>query len=240
MEFLRDGKTLLSDLLDQLGLECTAQELDTIYSGLKDIRFNTPKQQFDKDLNGLMNNISQARHRIRLKEHWLSVVGSECGSVKKWCSIHNAPIYWIVAKEQREAFTTLTKVQNDQRTMDTDVMAAINILDTMDHSILTDDAIISEALLKVLGDEYAQIFSENRMQIMAKAKMKLGNDMSNWDISELNDFRNILKKEQQEKAKKEKLSSTKNHVKTMDEGKLRNAVQSFLDAHPEFCDAFNE
>ena len=75
---------------------------------------------------------------------------------------------------------------------------------------------------------------------MAKAKMKLGNDMSNWDITELNDFRNILKKEQQEKAKKEKLSNTKNHVKTMDEGKLRNAVQSFLDAHPEFCDAFNE
>lgn len=240
MEFLRDGKTLLSDLLDQLGLECTAQELDTIYSGLKDIRFNTPKQQFDKDLNGLMSNISQARHRIRLKERWLSVVGSECGSVKKWCSIHNAPIYWIVAKEQRDAFTTLTKVQNDQRTMDTDVMTAINILDTMDHSILTDDAIISEALLKVLGDEYAQIFSEDRIQIMAKAKMKLGNDMSNWDITELNDFRNILKKEQQEKAKKEKLSNTKNHVKTMDEGKLRNAVQSFLDAHPEFFDAFNE
>lgn len=146
----------------------------------------------------------------------------------------------IVAKEQRDAFTTLTKVQNDQRTMDTDVMTAINILDTMDHSILTDDAIISEALLKVLGDEYAQIFSEDRIQIMAKAKMKLGNDMSNWDITELNDFRNILKKEQQEKAKKEKLSNTKNHVKTMDEGKLRNAVQSFLDAHPEFCDAFNE
>ena len=64
--------------------------------------------------------------------------------------------------------------------------------------------------------------------------------MSNWDITELNDFRNILKKEQQEKAKKEKLSNTKNHVKTMDEDKLRNVVQSFLDEHPEFCDAFNE
>ena len=75
MEFLRDGKTVLSDLLDQRGLECTEQELDTIYSGLKDMRINTQKQQFDKELDGLMSNISQARHRIRLKECWLSVVG---------------------------------------------------------------------------------------------------------------------------------------------------------------------
>lgn len=239
MEFLRDGKTVLSDLLEKCGLECTEQELDTIYSELKDMQINTPKQQFDKELDGMMNKISQARHRIRLKECWLSLVGSECESIKKWCAVHNAPIFWIIAKELREAFTTVAKVLNDQRTVDSDVQSAITLLETMDHSILTDDSVIFEALLKVLGEEYTQTFSEERMQIMAKAKMKLGNDMSNWDITELNTFRNILKKEQQEKAKKEKLSDTKKHVQTMNEGDLRDAVQSFLDAHPEFCDAFN-
>lgn len=239
MEFLRDGKTVLSDLLEKCGLECTEQELDTIYSELKDMQINTPKQQFDKELDGMMNKISQARHRIRLKECWLSLVGSECESIKKWCAVHNAPIFWIIAKELREAFTTVAKVLNDQRTVDSDVQSAITLLETMDHSILTDDSVIFEALLKVLGEEYTQTFSEERMQIMAKAKMKLGNDMSNWDITELNTFRNILKKGQQEKAKKEKLSDTKKHVQTMNEGDLRDAVQSFLDAHPEFCDAFN-
>lgn len=239
MEFLRDGKTVLSDLLEKCGLECTEQELDTIYSELKDMQINTPKQQFDKELDGMMNKISQARHRIRLKECWLSLVGSECESIKKWCAVHNAPIFWIIAKELREAFTTVAKVLNDQRTVDSDVQSAITLLETMDHSILTDDSVIFEALLKVLGEEYTQTFSKERMQIMAKAKMKLGNDMSNWDITELNTFRNILKKEQQEKAKKEKLSDTKKHVQTMNEGDLRDAVQSFLDAHPEFCDAFN-
>ena len=239
MEFLRDGKTVLSDLLDKRGLECSEQELDTIYSGLKEMRINTLKQQFDKELDGLISNISQARHRIRLKERWLSIVGVECESIKKWCAVHNAPIFWIITKEQREALTTIAKVQNNQRTIDTDVLAALNLLETMDYSILTDDSIISEALLKVLGEEYAQTLSEERMQIIAKAKIKLGNDMSSWDITELNSFRMLLKKEQQEKAKKEKLSDVKKRVQSMDEGDLRNAVQSFLDAHPEFCDAFN-
>lgn len=239
MEFLRDGKTVLSDLLDKLGLECTGQELDTIYLGLKDMRINTPKQQFDKELNGMKSKISQARHRIRLKERWLSIVGLECESIKKWCAVHNAPIFWIVKKEHQEALTTLAKVQNSQRTIDIDVQSALDVLETMDHSILTDDSIIFESLLKVLGEEYAQIYSEERMQIMTKAKMKLGNNMSNWGIDELGDFRKILKEEQQEKAKKEKLSDTKKRVQIMDEGDLRNAVQSFLDAHPEFCDEFN-
>lgn len=239
MEFLSDGKTVLSDLLDKRGLECTEQERDTIYSGLKDMRINTPKQQFDKELDGMMSKISQARHRIQLHERWLSVVGSECESTKKWCTVHNAPIFWIVTKEQREAFTTIAKVQNDQRTVDADVQSALTVLEAMDHSILTDDNVISEALLKVVGEEYAQIFSKERIQIIAKAKMKLGNDMSNWDIAELNTFRLILKNEQQEKAKKEKLSDTKKRIQTMNESNLRNAVQNFLDAHPEFCDAFN-
>lgn len=239
MEFLSDGKTVLSDLLDKRGLECTVQERDTIYSGLRDMRIDTPKQQFDKELDGMMSKISQARHRIQLNERWLSIVGSECESTKKWCAVHNAPIFWIITKEQREAFTTIAKVQNNQRTVDADVQSALTILETMDHSILTDDNVISEALLKVVGEEYAQIFSEERIRIMAKAKMKLGNDMSNWDIAELNTFRQILKNEQQEKAKKEKLSDTKKHVQTMNESNLRNAVQNFLDAHPEFCDAFN-
>ena len=117
MEFLSDGKPVLSDLLEKHGFECTKQELDTIYSGLRDMRINTSKQQFDKELNGMISQISQARHRIRLKELWLSVVGAKCESIKKWCTVHNAPIFWIAAKEQREAFTTIAKVQNDQRTI---------------------------------------------------------------------------------------------------------------------------
>ena len=42
-----------------------------------------------------------------------------------------------------------------------------------------------------------------------------------------------------EKAKKEKLQSTQNHVQRMNENVLKDKVSTFLSAHPEFCDDFN-
>jgi hypothetical protein len=50
----------------------------------------------------------------------------------------------------------------------------------------------------------------------------------------------MLKKAQQEKAKKEKLAGTKNRVRNMNDTALRDRVVAFLDNHPEFCDDFAE
>ena len=43
-----------------------------------------------------------------------------------------------------------------------------------------------------------------------------------------------------DKAKKEKLVSTKNQVRIMNDTVLRDRVTAFLDEHPEFCDDFSE
>ena len=48
-----------------------------------------------------------------------------------------------------------------------------------------------------------------------------------------------LKKHQTERAKKEKLQNTQNHVRCMSEDVLKDKVSAFLNAHPEFCDDFN-
>ena len=69
--------------------------------------------------------------------------------------------------------------------------------------------------------------------------MKLGNDMSTWDVGDVQKLQQLLKEARQEKAKREKLSTTKSKVQSMNEAKLRSTVQAFLDAHPEFCDDFN-
>ena len=42
-----------------------------------------------------------------------------------------------------------------------------------------------------------------------------------------------------ERAKKEKLQNTQNHVRCMSEDVLKDKVSAFLNAHPEFCDDFN-
>ena len=238
MDFLKDGKAALSDLLEKRNLECTLQETETIYAGLKDMTVDSTLTQFEKELTIQNNKINQARNRIMLQEQWVTLTG--CETVKEWCSAYGAPLLWIVSKEERKALGTLISVQNSQRTLDQDVISAIHILKGMDLAILTDKKTITEALLKIVGPGYQEVFEAERDQIIAKAKMQLGNDMSTWDIDGLRVLQQLLKQAQQEKAKREKLSNTKNHVQSMNETTLRNTVTAFLDAHPEFCDDFSK
>ena len=91
----------------------------------------------------------------------------------------------------------------------------------------------------VTPKEAAEKIEEQRKEIITELKLKLGSDVSAWDVSDLITVQSTLKKYQAEKAKKEKLQSTQNHVKGMSEDALKDKVSAFLNAHPEFCDDFN-
>ncbi|ERL25323.1 hypothetical protein [Mitsuokella sp. oral taxon 131] len=236
MDFLKAAKPILAELIEAQGLECSQQEIDAVYAGLKDMTVDISEAQFEKELKSQINQISHARNRIILQENWHSKTG--CDTVREWCSSHNVPLMWIVAKEHRKAISTLIDVQRNQQTLNRDVETANAVLKAMEQSTLTDDNVIFEKMLHLVGAEYEGIFREEKDRVMNSAKMKMGNDMSTWDAFDLNILLQILKKEQQEKSKREKLSVTKNHVKSMDESQLRLKVQSFLDMHPEYCDDF--
>ena len=237
MDFLKDGKTVLSDLLGIRGEDCAPNELDAIYVNLKDMSVDATNTQFEKELERQLGLIKQVRNRIKLQECWRIITGEN--TVKDWCSKHGAPLFWITNKEQRKAFMTLISVQKNQKTLDQDVTSACSVLKNMDQSLLTEDEKITEALLNTVGLEYREILESERNVLLNQAKMQLGNDMGAWEIDDLKVLLCILKKEQQEKAKREKLTTTKNYVQSMSENVLRDRVRSFLDAHPEFCDDFN-
>lgn len=236
MDFLKDGKAALSDILEQKGQDVSKNELDAIYQGLRFLTSDATLTQFENELKSQLGYISHARNRLLLLERFRSMTGED--TVKDWCTKHGAPLLWIVSKEQREAFATVIKVSKDQRTVDSDVVSADAVLKNMDTSFLSDDQMINEAFIKKLGEEYRDIFEAEHKQFIAKAKMKLGNDMSTWDFEDIQILQQMLKEARQEKAKREKLSTTKIKVQAMNEAKLRSTVQAFLDAHPEFCDDF--
>jgi hypothetical protein len=143
-----------------------------------------------------------------------------------------------VGKDLQQAIRTVMDVQNDRRTVDQHVQNALAALASMDTSILSDEKKITAAFLGTVGDEYRPILEEDRMTVMAQAKMSIGNDLSAWSISDLATLQRILKKALQEKAKKEKLARAKISAENMDAQELRRRVQKFMDHHPEFCDAF--
>lgn len=235
---LTDGKPVLSDILASRDIECTSEELSSIYSGLKDLTCDVSLTQFERELNTQIGCISFARNEVTLKETWKSITGLE--TVKEWCTAYEAPILWIIPNELQKAVTTLIDVQKGNHTVDTAVISAINSLQNMDSSILTDRAKVEAAFLATVGNEYEDIWSSEHSSIIAKAKMKFGNDMSNWSITDLSSLQKMLKQALQEKAKKEKLAGTKDSVRKMQDTILRDRVTAFLDAHPEFCDDFTE
>lgn len=235
---LTDGKPVLGEILSAKDIECTPDELSTIYAGFKDMSCEATLTQFEKELDNQIGRINFARNKVLLQETWKSITGID--TVKDWCTTYEAPIMWIVPKELQKTISTLTDVQKKNHTVDSSVVAAINSLKSMDDAILNDKSKVDLAFLSTVGDEYEDIWTAEHSTIIAKAKMKFGNDMSTWSITDLSSLQKMLKQTQQEKAKKEKLDGTKTAVRNMKDTILRNRVTAFLDAHPEFCDDFAE
>ena len=235
---LQNGKPVLEDILNSRNIECTQDELTAVYAGMKDLNCNTTLTQFNRELDAQINKISFARNKSTLLETWRLITGED--SIKEWCNTHDVPLMWIVPKELTKAFSTLLDVQNGNYTVDAAVTSAIHSLQKMDTSILTDNSRIEKAFMALIGSEYSLLWDVNRVAIITEAKIKIGNDMSTWTAADLTTLQGILKRMQQEKAKKEKLVGTKNNVRTMQESVLRDRVTAFLDAHPEFCDEFSE
>ena len=236
-ECIQNVKPVLQTILEQMQLDCTQEELNSIYSGLKDVSCDATLTQFEKDLETQTNKISQERNRNILLERWKTLSSTE--TVKEWCNTRGIPLLWIVPDEVAKAISTLISVQKNERTLDQDVQSAIHTLDAMDHSLLLDIEKAEQELMTVIGEEYREIFTEKKKEALTALKLKLGNDISAWTAKSVITMQKTLKSYIKEKAKEEKLQSTQNHVRKMNEGELRDKVASFLSAHPEFCDDFS-
>lgn len=236
-DFLTDSKPTLADILDDRDVNCTAEELDAIYSGLKSTPFDATLTQFNHLLDQQVARIGQARNRSKLKALWESVTGKE--SVKAWCDSFSTPIFWVIPKELRKPIHTVIDLQSGITTpRDTEVIAAIDALQNEKARVLTDAQKVYAALYETVGSEYVTYFKVHRPELLAKLKLSHGNDMSTWEAPELSRLQSMMKSAIQQQARQEKLQNTKNEIAEMPVSRLRENIASFLDNHPEYCDEF--
>ena len=236
MAALRDAKPVLGQILEARDLECTTDELNSVYVGLKELTYDNTINQFEAVLNTQIAKISHARNKELLLTKWTGLTGEE--TVKNWCALHKAPIQWVIPKEYRKAIDILIEVQQNAPVTDQSVINAIKAFDTLDVTLVTNDQKIDSVLISSIGSEYKEIWNEEKEIILSKARQKNGSDMSLWGIEELNIVRKILSQAQKEKAKKEKLSAAKLSVRKMPETTLRERISDFLERYPEYCDDF--
>ena len=238
MGALKDAKPVVGQILEQRGLEFTTEELNSIYSGLKDLSYDCTINQFDAAIDTQTSKIKAARNRMLLLSKWETLTGES--SVKDWCIAHQAPISWIIPKECSKAINVLIDVQQGVNTTDQQVVSAIDSLSSLDVSVITDDKKIEDKLLSIIGMEYAEIWQAEKGSILNTVRQKMSADMSTWGIQELNCVIQQLNALLKEKAKAEKLSTAKSRVKEMSEKSLRTKIADFLEQHPEYCDDFIE
>lgn len=166
-DFLTDSKPTLADILDDRDVNCTAEELDAIYSGLKSTPFDATLTQFNHLLDQQVARIGQARNRSKLKALWESVTGKE--SVKAWCDSFSTPIFWVIPKELRKPIHTVIDLQSGITTpRDTEVIAAIDALQNEKARVLTDAQKVYAALYETVGSEYVTYFKVHRPELLAK------------------------------------------------------------------------
>lgn len=231
------ANSLLSTFRDARDVNCTAEELDAIYSGLKSTPFDATLTQFNHLLDQQVARIGQARNRSKLKALWESVTGKE--SVKAWCDSFSTPIFWVIPKELRKPIHTVIDLQSGITTpRDTEVIAAIDALQNEKARVLTDAQKVYAALYETVGSEYVTYFKVHRPELLAKLKLSHGNDMSTWEAPELSRLQSMMKSAIQQQARQEKLQNTKNEIAEMPVSRLRENIASFLDSHPEYCDEF--
>lgn len=236
-DFLTDSKPTLADILDVRDVNCTSEELDAIYSGLKNTPFDATLNQFNHLLDQQVARIGQARNRSKLKEQWVIVTGKE--SVKAWCDSFSTPIFWVIPKELRKPIHTVIDLQSGIFTpRDTEVIAAIDALQSEKARVLTDTQKVYAALYETVGSDYVTYFKVHRPELLAKLKLSHGNDMSTWEAPELSRLQSMMKSAIQQQARQEKLQSAKNEIAEMSVNRLRENIASFLDSHPEYCDEF--
>lgn len=126
-----------------------------------------------------------------------------------------------------------------ERTIDQDVVNALNELTNMDSSILVDINKAEKEFLKIIGEDYKDFYLENKKTIFAQLKFKLGNDVSAWGPGDVYTVQKVLKDFKTQKDREKKLANTQLNVENMQERELRDKVKSFLKSHPEYCDNFS-
>mgnify|MGYP000600512386 CR=1 FL=1 len=138
----------------------------------------------------------------------------------------------MISKELQKPIHTVIDLQSGINTpRDTEVVAAIDALQSEKAHVLTDTQKVYAALYETIGSEYVTYFKVHSPELLAKLKLSHGNDMSTWGAQELGRLQFEIKKAIQKQARQEKLQNAKNQISEMSVSRLRENIASFLDNH---------
>ena len=233
-ENLSQPKLLLEAVFNDRRVTVTEDELEEIYTALKQQTYETPVTAFDAKLSGLLDNVQYTRDSKKVKKLWQDISGT--AAIREWCNNTSIPIAWVFEGANIAAIRTINDLQ-DGRTVEKDALSrAITFLNGNGLTELKDTAYITNRFFAHIGDNYRPAFNTDRKILIERLKTnsKLTSDVYSWE-SKIPEIREVLdsylQKTYQEEAKK------RVGLK-MSEKELRDAVLQLLEKNPELYSYF--
>lgn len=234
MECLRDSRFVLSNILESKFdyITFSADDLNYIYLQLDNSKFTDTETQFDNQINTAIGNLLHVRNKQKLMHVWKSI--SNSANVEEWCENHQTPIFWIANNSIQKALNSLIQIQAGNDVLDNDVSFAIEAFNNLDPNMLLDEEVINKAIIKLVGDEYAELIKTRKRELMTKIKIEVRKSYSTWDMAELHKFKSELNK----LTAMEKLERTKSHIMSMESEEVKDLLCKFIELYPQYCDQF--
>lgn len=229
------SKLLLAKYLGRQGISCTEAEIDSIYSELKPLPYNTPVPSFKVTIQTFIERISYERNKQKLLVLWQEHSGEK--TVGDWCKRYVIPIQWVI-NDSALSHVLLVKSINDGNRVDgIELRKAVEFFEQNTFAILQNNDEIQKYFFSQIGKENINGFREYRDDILARIRMKLGADIYNWG-NKAGEVRNIVEAFIREKNAEKYKATAKEQVMRMPDTVLRSRVLKLLDNHPEYCELF--
>lgn len=230
---ITSSKSILNHYMEEHGHKCTDEELDTIYSSLKPVSYNSLSSDFDSRIDSQLSQIAYNRNKVRIQELWESQSGFD--SVTKWCNSYGVPIQWVVGDEMLPHIVVLKTIQDGGLVDTTALHNATQYFEGHTISILKDKNYINTCFIGQIGSSYQSAFDEIGPKLVSRLKTnpKLSSDVYSW-ANKVGEIRKTLDAFLRDKY----CGKAKELVKSMPEAKLRDEVIKLLDENPDLYTFF--
>jgi hypothetical protein len=212
----------------------TEDELEEVYTALKQQTYETPISVFDTKLNALLDNVQYTRDSAKAKKLWYDATGIK--SVREWCNNANIPIAWLFDGESIVAIRTIKALQDGQIVEKDALSKAITFLNGSGLAVLKDSAYIADRFFAHIGENYRPAFNTDREILIDRLKTnsKLTSDVYTWE-NKIPEIRAVLDSYLQKKY----LNEAKKRIGSeMSEKELKDIVLQLLDENPELYSYF--
>jgi hypothetical protein len=232
-ENLTQPKLLLDAVLNTRHISYTDDELNGIYTELKQQTYETPVSAFDVTFDKLLENISYNRNAASLKTLWKSKSGIE--TVSDWCNNANIPVTWLFDDSDVTAIRTVKSIQDGKLVDKNALQNALMFLQNNDLASIKDDKKIDDSFFAHIGEVYRDAFTTDRTVLLDRLKTnaQLTVDVYSWE-SKIPEIHSVLNSYLQQKYQEQ----AKNRVRSMPDNELRDTVLRLLDKSPELYSNF--